>query len=191
VWALIAFNMDTTVTSEAQRFGSGDYAVDVPSVTVNNLGLMETRRNNLMFAGLTILAGVVLIGFGSLSPKPATTDITLKACPFCAEPIRPTAIKCRFCSSDLPENFGAATAVEISATTSDRIRSQMAQIELGNASIETYMDVVSSLGGSLIPKGFIGDMHYLVELGGATSRIDRFGDLRQWFLDNVAPRLSA
>ena len=100
IWALIAFNMDTTVTTESQSYGSGEYAIDVPSVTVNNLGLMETRRNNLMFAGLTILIGVVLIGFGSNSKQEATT-VGLKACPFCAEPILSKAIKCKHCGSDL------------------------------------------------------------------------------------------
>jgi len=48
VWALIAFNMNTTVTTESKTYGPGEYSIAVPSVTVHNLGLMETRRNNLM-----------------------------------------------------------------------------------------------------------------------------------------------
>ena len=191
IWALIAFNMDTTVTTESQSYGSGEYAIDVPSMTVNNLGLMETRRNNLMFAGLTILVGVVLVGFGSLSKKSAATDTGLKACPFCAEPIQPTALKCRYCNTDLPDSFRAPATITVPATANDRLKAQIAQIQQGNASIETYTDVVASLGGSLTPKGFLVDMHYLIDLGGVKSRVDNFGDLRQWFLDNVAPRVSA
>ena len=190
VWALIAFNMDTTVTTESQTYGSGEYAIDVPSVTVNNLGLMETRRNNLMFAGLTILVGVVLIGFGSLKRSTAT-DTGLRACPFCAEPIQPTALRCRYCNSDLPDSFRAPAVIAVPATASDRLKAQIVLIQQGKASIETYTDVVASLGGSLTPKGFLVDMHYIIELGGTKSRIDKFEDLRQWFLDNVAPRVSA
>ena len=113
MWALIAFNMNTTVTSESQRFGSGEYAIDVPAVTVNNLGLMETRRNHLMFSGLTILAGVVLIGFGSISSQPKTDG--LRACPSCAELIQPAAKICRFCNAQLPQDFGDKPAAIQSA----------------------------------------------------------------------------
>ena len=107
IWAIVAFNMDTTVTTEArsERYGSGEYAinVDVPSVTVQNLGLMETRRNHLMFSGLTVLIGVVLIGFGSISRTSPSAD--LRACPTCAELIQPAALKCRFCGAELPDSF--------------------------------------------------------------------------------------
>ena len=192
VWALIAFNMDTTVTTESQSYGSSEYAIDVPSVTVNNLGLMETRRNNLMFAGLTILIGVVLIGFGSNSKQEATT-VGLKACPFCAEQIQPAALKCRFCSADLPDSFraAAATPAVIPPTESERLKSQFALIEQGKASIDTYMDVASILGGSLTSNGFLVGQHYIVDLGGVKSRVDKYEDLRQWFLDNAASRVSA
>lgn len=192
VWALIAFNMDTTVTTESQSYGSGEYAIDVPSVTVNNLGLMETRRNNLMFAGLTILIGVVLIGFGSSSKQEAPA-VGLKACPYCAEQIQPAALKCRFCNTELPDSFRAETAVTavIPPTESERLKSLFALIERGNASIETYMGVASILGGSLTSNGFLAGQHYIIDLGGVKSRVDKYEDLRQWFLDNAASRVSA
>jgi hypothetical protein len=109
VWAVVAFNMDTTVTTESrsETYGSGEYAVDIdiPSVTVQNLGLMEARRNHLMFAGLTLLIGVVLVGFGSISRQKDAPD--LRPCSVCAEPIQPAALKCRFCGADLPDSFRA------------------------------------------------------------------------------------
>lgn len=178
VWALIAFSMDTSVST---AYGS-----------VNNLGLMKAQSNNLMFAGLTILAGVVLIGFGS-SSKQKASDLDLKACPFCAEKIQPAALKCRFCNTDLPDSFRAAavTPAIIPPTESEGLKSQFALIEQGTASIEAYMDVASILGGSLTSNGFLFGQHYVVDLGGVKSRIDKFEDLQQWFLDNAASRVSA
>lgn len=190
IWALVAFNMDTTVTSEAQRYGSGEFAFEVPSVTVNNLGLMETRRNHLMFSGLTMLAGVVLIGFGSISRKAEPDAAGLVPCPFCAERILPAARKCRYCSSELPEDFGSAGLTPPLSAEFAGLEQQFALIREGRASIETYTYVISQLGGSLTSKGFV-DMHYVIELGGVTSRVDRFEGLQQWFLDNILSRVSA
>ncbi|MGV8959243.1 MAG: hypothetical protein ACOH1V_02490 [Stenotrophomonas sp.] len=192
IWALVAFNMDTTVTTGSQRYGSGEYAIDVPSMAVNNLGLMETRRNNLMFAGFTILIGVLLIGFGS-NPKKEVAAIGLKACPLCAEQIQPTAIKCRYCSSHLPDSFraSAVSAVVVPPSESERLQSHFRLIEHGVPSIDTYMDVASILGGSLTSNGFLTGQHYIVDLGGIKSRVDKFEDLRQCFLDNAVSRESA
>ncbi len=112
---------------------------------------------------------------------------------FSTEPIQPSALKCRYCSSDLPDSFRASASpiAGIPATANDRLKSQIALIQQGKASIETYTEVASALGGSLTPKGFLVDMHYLIDLGGVKSRVDKFEDLRQWFLDNVASRVSA
>ena len=67
VWALYSFNMDTTVRTESY-YGGG---ISIPSQRVHNLGLLEDRRNNLLGAGFTVLIGVILIGFGSVTSMPA------------------------------------------------------------------------------------------------------------------------
>jgi hypothetical protein len=115
-WATIAFKMDTTVTSAPSFYGSGETTVFVPSVTVNNLGKMDERRNHLMFSGLTVLIGVVLLGFSSIPKKTVTKG--LRACPSCAELIQPAALKCRYCKSDLPDGFRATAAPGADAQTS-------------------------------------------------------------------------
>ena len=110
VWAAIAYNMNTTVTTGGETIGSGAFSVYVEKSEVHNLGLMETRRNHLMFAGLSIVVGVLMFGFGSLSSESGGGN--LRKCPVCAESIQPDAKKCRFCGSDLPELWAQATVPE-------------------------------------------------------------------------------
>lgn len=101
VWAVVAFNMQTTITSPSQSFGSGDYKIQTPQVTVNNIGLMDRRRNHLMFAALTILAGVVFIGFGTVAKKPQDESSNLVTCPYCAELVKAEAVVCKHCGRDI------------------------------------------------------------------------------------------
>lgn len=110
VWGVIAYNMETTVTVGGETIGSGSFSVYVPKNEVNNLGLMDTRRNHLMFSGLSIIVGVLLFGFGSISRS--TDSSKLKKCPFCAEAIQPDAKKCRYCNGDLPESWSSSQAQE-------------------------------------------------------------------------------
>jgi hypothetical protein len=73
MWAVAAFKMDTSVESGGQTFGSGAYAFAIPVSRVNNIGLMEERRNHLMLSGFTMLAGVILFGFGAVVDNNRTT----------------------------------------------------------------------------------------------------------------------
>lgn len=105
LWAIIAFNMSTSVDTGGETFGAGQYSIEVPKMRVNNLGLMEDRRNHLMFAGLTILVGVMLLGFGTVSESrnsPALVTTGTRTCPYCAELVKSAALICRFCNKDLP-----------------------------------------------------------------------------------------
>lgn len=104
VWALIAFNMSTEVTAGGERLGIGAYSIETPRVKVNNIGLMEQRRNHLMMASVTILAGIMLFGFGSIQRKGTETaeGIAFRVCPHCAEHVKPDAKVCRFCQRDIP-----------------------------------------------------------------------------------------
>lgn len=108
LWALIALNMDTTVETGGERIGSGAYPINVPKTRVHNIGLMDERRNHLIIASVVALAGIMLFGFGSISPAaprvlPPTTTLGggTMPCPYCAEPIKMEAKICRFCQREV------------------------------------------------------------------------------------------
>jgi hypothetical protein len=188
IWGIIAFNMDTTVTTQPETYGSGDFAIRVPSQTVHNIGLLEQRRNHLLLAGLSTLAGVLLIGFGSVARKRDDSTDDLRPCPICAELIQPRALKCRYCGSDVSESFREPPIPEVgSVVIDDRIKSHLALIEEGRAIYENYAEVIKPLGGKITLRGF----HYIIHYDGTETRIDRFEELRPWFVENVIPRWRA
>jgi len=93
-WGIIAFNMETTVTTEGQTFGEGLYSIRVPSQTVHNLDLADRRRNHLIGAGIAIISGILLFGFGTLQPKSTTVKIN-KAIP------KSSNLKCPYCNTEV------------------------------------------------------------------------------------------
>ena len=61
IWGIWAFNSDTTITTMPKFFDDGSY---IPSVTVNNIGLMNQQRNHLIGAGVATIIGVILFAMG-------------------------------------------------------------------------------------------------------------------------------
>ncbi len=68
-----------------------------------------------LFLGWTVVGwvGALVWAYSSNQPSvanavaPASPDAETKTCPFCAEEVRATAIKCRHCGSALQTNEGA------------------------------------------------------------------------------------
>lgn len=84
IFAVSALFMDVTVAA-----GDG--------YRVNNLGLMSSRQNYMIFGGFVAIAGIIVALVGD-KPKPSTTAVK---CPYCAELISSEAVKCKHCSSDV------------------------------------------------------------------------------------------
>jgi hypothetical protein len=63
-FGIYSYQMVTTITTESKSFG---YGIEIPSMTVNNLGLMEDRRNNLMISGVIVLVGAIFAAIGGKS----------------------------------------------------------------------------------------------------------------------------
>lgn len=69
---LVALNLDTTVEVPGQpgkviEFGkSWDYIPSVPSQRVNNIGLMDQRRNWLIVSGI-VVSGILLFGLSEIT----------------------------------------------------------------------------------------------------------------------------
>jgi hypothetical protein len=111
ILGIVAFSMDTTVTTEPQSIAG----VSIPSQTVNNIGLMDERRNYLTVSGLLVLVGVGLVTASTF--QKSTTDTSVRQaisdtrkCPYCAEDIKSEAIVCRYCGRELESDTSKQSA---------------------------------------------------------------------------------
>ncbi len=92
IWVVIAASADVSVAT-----GMGG--------RVNNLGLMADRSNHTMIGGIIAIAGLLMAIFGGKKSEPASVIPVVqddaRPCPFCAEPIKHAAIRCKHCGADV------------------------------------------------------------------------------------------
>ncbi len=92
-WLIIALNMDTSVESS-------------PGVRVMNFSLIAQQQNQLLLGALISFAGLMCVIFGK---KHELVNMAADVkCPFCAELIKPDAIRCKHCHSALPAKPSSA-----------------------------------------------------------------------------------
>lgn len=102
IFAVLALFMDVTVaTSDGYR--------------VNNLGLMSSRQNYMIFGGFVAIAGIIIVLVGEKF-KPSANSVK---CPYCAELISAEAVKCKHCGSDVTPSKTIVSADDTEA--SDRL----------------------------------------------------------------------
>lgn len=85
LWILVAINMDVSV---ATGYGG----------RVNNLGLMASKQNHIILGAFITLCGLLTVLLTKRSSISSGRDVK---CPFCAESIKPEAIRCKHCGADI------------------------------------------------------------------------------------------
>lgn len=82
---------------------SMDVSISTGVGRVNNIGLMAERQNYTVLGGIMLIAGLLAIIFGSRGRSLETPTTDARPCPFCAEPIKLAAIKCKHCGSSVDQ----------------------------------------------------------------------------------------
>jgi len=82
---------------------------------VNNLGLMSSRQNYMIFGGFVAIAGIIIVLVGEKF-KPSANSVK---CTYCAELISSEAVKCKHCGSDVTPSKTIVSADDTEA--SDRL----------------------------------------------------------------------
>jgi hypothetical protein len=163
VWAVVAFNMPTTVDSSWPGIG-GAIGTDLPG-QVFNLDLAERRRTHLWLSGAVELIGVVLLSVGTLARTRTVSEGetlgSMRQCPHCAEDIRAAAIVCKHCGRDVDPLAPPSPELEPSETLIEAIQrgswaSVRRQLEAGadpnssTAEGQTALDVARHKGDKMI-----------------------------------------
>ncbi|WP_317685281.1 zinc ribbon domain-containing protein [Azotobacter beijerinckii] len=138
LWLLVAMSMDTSVA-----VGDGR--------RINNIGLIADQQNHIMLGGMIALAGLLTVIFGGRKNSASSDGVAgadARPCPFCAEPIRRSAIKCKHCGSTVdPEaepvlkagwvaNIPCKDAADRANVCQMILNSQLPAVDMGVAGVD-------------------------------------------------------
>ncbi|EMQ0912908.1 zinc ribbon domain-containing protein [Raoultella ornithinolytica] len=105
---------------------------------VNNLGLMSSRQNYMIFGGFVAIAGLIITLVGDKFKASATSV----KCPYCAESISAEAVKCKHCGSEVTPSSDNGTAEDTEAE--DRLVGVNVKIIAG-AVILVFAAIIASI----------------------------------------------
>ena len=124
IFAVFALFMDVTVATD-------------DGYRVNNLGLISSRQNYMIFGGFVTIAGVIIALVGEKF-KPSANSVK---CPYCAELISAEAVKCKHCGSDVTPSKIIANTDNTGA--SDRLADVNVKLIAGIASTAFAVIIVA------------------------------------------------
>lgn len=68
-----SLTMDVSVDVPSRDFG---YGINTPAMKVANVDKMAQRQNFMVFSGILSVVGAILLGFGSMQPRPVAKNPT-------------------------------------------------------------------------------------------------------------------
>jgi len=133
---IVAFNMDTTVSTESQSIGD----IYIHSSRVYNIGLMEERRNYIILSCVGIVSGLLLIGLGSIQDTLKENAEKAKVpqgipCPHCKNLLQGYPTICPHCQQDIiwiygiPRTVEEANNIEKQRLREEQVRKHMEEYE--------------------------------------------------------------
>lgn len=143
IWVVVALNLDTSVEVS-------------PGVKVANFDLLAQQQNQVILGALISFAGLLCVIFRKNSG--VDNEKGCVKCPLCAEYIKPDAIKCKHCHSELPRGFATVEMEQLLAEfnafshhdfVSDDGYLREINIQKFSDIGSRYLDVVSHTSGDL------------------------------------------
>jgi len=140
---------------------------------VNNIGLMAQQQNYLIIGAIIFIAGLLMVIFGrkkQLSPQQISAVMEARdsrPCPFCAEPIKYAAIKCKHCGADVPaverELPAEGWTVRVPCHSGDQFNSTKALLKGDNLPVDKSSNPVVVIGPFELKPDAVGTLNHLHE----------------------------
>ena len=132
IGSVLSFNMQTTV----EAGGSYDYGFYTPKIKVDNIGLMDKRRNYIIASCFIGISGILFLGFGSINNSMKSQRLV--ECPYCAEKIQINAKNCRFCNMEIEPRYNKIPEEELIEAGRKTSKCEVCKSLFPSSEIEIY-----------------------------------------------------